>query len=136
MKTELKNILLIDDNHDDNFFHEREIKKILPSASVKAVKSALEALDFLKQSDNDGAVIPDLLLLDINMPVMNGWEFLHEYKNQCKNCQDKIIIIMLSTSDNPYDMERIKDTGLVVDYIVKPLTKEILNEVIRKYFSC
>ena len=68
------------------------------------------------------------------MPGMNGWEFLKEYSKLDKKMQSKLIIIMLTTSDNPDDESRAKNLSFVSDYITKPLTKELMEEITRKYF--
>jgi CheY-like chemotaxis protein len=134
MKAALNKIMLVDDNSDDNFFHEREIKKSLPSTVVIAKNSAIDALDYLKSIKAKTELPPVLIFLDINMPLMDGWEFLEEYQQLDKNIQSKITIIMLSTSDNPYDMARAKTFSIVNDYIIKPLTKEIMTDITNKYF--
>ncbi len=74
MADKLNCIMLIDDNEDDNFFHSRVIQKNSLANNVIVMPSALEALGYLKLKDQQ-RIKPDLILLDINMPGMNGWEF-------------------------------------------------------------
>jgi len=126
--------MLINDNASDNFFHDREIKKINPGYIVLTMNTAIEALSYLK-AKNTERIHPDLIFLDINMPVMNGWEFLQEYEHMEKKLQPRTIIIMLTTSENIYDKEKAKNLVIVSDYMTKPLTKEILNWIIIKYFN-
>jgi CheY-like chemotaxis protein len=135
MNKNLRCIMLVDDNHDDNFFHEREIKKNNLTTTVIAKKTGLEALEYLKSKKDITHLQPDLIFLDINMPGMNGWEFLKEYNRLGKNLQSNVIIIMLTTSDNPDDEARSKTWNFVSDYITKPLTKEIMKDIIKKYFK-
>lgn len=122
--------MLIDDNNDDNFFHKRVILKSEAADVVLIKESAEEALEYLKTNQhNDPKTHPNLIFLDINMPRMNGWEFIEEYKKLDKEFQRKIAIIILSTSDNPDDkVAKIKD--IVVDFRTKPLTKEMLDEIL------
>lgn len=127
--------MLVDDNHDDNFFHEREIKKNNLTTIVIVKNTGLEALEYLKSKKNIAYVQPDLIFLDINMPGMNGWEFLKEYNRLDKKLQSNVIIIMLTTSDNPDDEARSKTWNFVSDYITKPLTREIMEDIIKKYFK-
>ena len=135
MNKNLKCIMLVDDNHDDNFFHEREIKKINLTNIVKTKNSGIEALEYLKSKNNNKDPHPDLIFLDINMPGMNGWEFLQEYNKLDKELQSHAIIIMLTTSQNPDDEARAKTWPFVSDYVTKPLTKEIMQDIVNKYFK-
>jgi CheY-like chemotaxis protein len=135
MNNKLKCIMLVDDNHDDNFFHEREIKKYNFVITVITKNTGLEALEYLKSKKNIIGMHPDLIFLDINMPGMNGWEFLQEYNRLNNKLQSQIIIIMLTTSDNPDDESKAKTWDFVSDYITKPLTKEIMEVIINKYFK-
>jgi CheY-like chemotaxis protein len=114
--------MLVDDNADDNFFHEREIKKNERAPIVITKNSGIKALEYLKLKKEPHS---DLIFLDINMPVMNGWEFLKEYDQLDKVLQSRAIIIMLTTSDNVDDVARANTHSSVTDYITKPLTREI-----------
>jgi CheY-like chemotaxis protein len=124
--------MLIDDDEDDNFFHEREIITNNLATRVVVKDSGQKALEYLKQKTDPTT---DLIFLDINMPVMTGWDFLAEYEKLDKELQSKAIIIMLSTSSNPSDIAKSKTWDFVCDYITKPLTKEMLEVVIKKYFN-
>ena len=124
--------MLVDDDEDDNFFHEHEIKEN-DFANIVIVKdSGRKALDYLIAKTDP---LSELIFLDINMPGMNGWEFLTEYDQLDAAIQCKAIIIMLSTSENPSDHAKAKAWSFVSDYITKPLTKKHLEEVVKKYFS-
>ncbi len=135
MKNELKCIMLVDDNVDDNFYHERVIKKHNLSTRIVVKDSGLSALSYLKSKNKISNSQPDLIFLDINMPGMNGWEFLKEYNKLDKKMQSELIIIMLTTSDNPDDEAKAKNWDFVSDYITKPLTKELMEEIKQKYFK-
>ena len=131
MKVGIKSIMLVDDNVDDNFIHERAIKKKASDIEVVVKNSGLDALDYLKSTE---APKSDLIFLDINMPNMNGWEFLEEYGKLNKKLQRNSIIVMLTTSDNLDDVKRAKKISHVIDYITKPLTKDKLDAICQKYF--
>lgn len=134
MKNKVRCIMLVDDNHDDNFFHEREIKKLNLASIVITKNTGWDALEYL-QSKNAKDTTPDLIFLDINMPGMNGWEFLQKYNRLGKELQSKVIIIMLTTSDNPDDESRAKTWSFVSDFITKPLTKHKMEDIIQQYFG-
>ena len=129
--------MLVDDNYDDNFIHDRLIKKNDAADIVITKQSAMEALKYLKSRKDDSIPPspPDLIFLDINMPGMNGWEFLQEYKKIDKQFQSRAVVVMLSTSDNPDDKMKAKFSSGVSDFKTKPLTREMLQDVIAKFFS-
>jgi CheY-like chemotaxis protein len=127
-------IMLIDDNPDDNFFHERVIHKNHLAEKVIVKDSAEDALDYLSREKVTGEPQPDLIFLDINMPRMNGWEFLREYNKLEKNKQGKLIVVILTTSENPDDVRRATEKDIATEFRNKPLTKEMLNELIEKFF--
>lgn len=128
-------IMLIDDNKEDNFFHERIIRKHDAANTIIVKESAQDALIFLKSKEQHESQHPDLIFLDINMPSMNGWEFLEEYKKLDKNLQSKMIVVMLTTSDNPDDKVKAKVHGILADFKTKPLTKEMLDEILNEFFG-
>jgi CheY-like chemotaxis protein len=134
MKIPLTDIMLVDDNRDDNFFHTREIKKILPDINIIIKYSAVDALEYFKNALETQNKVPEIIFLDINMPVMSGWEFLNAFERLDKDILNIITIIMLSTFDNQADLEKAKASGHVTDFISKPLIKERLEEILRKYF--
>jgi response regulator RpfG family c-di-GMP phosphodiesterase len=129
MIKKLNCIMLIDDNPDDNFFHERVIRKCDAAENIIVMQSASVALEYLRSKPDP---CPDLIFLDINMPGMNGWEFLEEYNKLEKSLQHQVIVIMLTTSENPDD--HIKSVNLVTDFKSKPLTKVMLEEIIAAHF--
>jgi len=90
-----------------------------------------EALDFIKNNTED--IHPELILLDINMPVMDGFEFLQEYNKVDFNGKLKPHIIMLTTSTNPTDVDKVKKSD-ITGYINKPLTESKIMEIIQTHF--
>lgn len=126
--------MLIDDDKSDNFFHEREIKKADLSTSVIIKDSAIDALDYLKAMNEKNDLQPDLIFLDINMPKMNGWEFLIEFSQLDRLIQVNTMIMILTTSNNVTDRFRAKAWSFVSGYLTKPLTREIMTDIHKTYF--
>lgn len=135
MKRLLKCIMLVDDNKDDNFFHERVIRNNHYADCVIAKESAREALAYLKDGNKELNNRIDLIFLDINMPGMNGWEFLEEYNKLDKELQCGVIVVMLTTSENPEDITKAKEWGFTSSFKTKPLTKNMMDNIIETYFS-
>jgi len=133
MTQHLGYIMLVDDDEDDNFIHERAIRKVNNDIVVVVKQSAEAALNHLKENQNKDS-LPGLIFLDINMPGMNGWEFLEEYNKLDRSLQSKVIVIMLTTSDSEADKTRAKSWDFVSDYITKPLTRQIVQEILAQYF--
>ena len=132
--TKKSKIVLID---DDNFYlvlANRLVQNTFPEAVIKLYKSGVEALDYIEKDP------PDLLLLDINMPMMNGWDFLteiHKKKNPAK-----FPVYMVTGSKEAYDHERAKEFNFVKGCILKPLDynklekfAELLNNNQNQSFS-
>lgn len=134
MNKSLKCIMLVDDDQNDNYFHSREIKKTNLAIVILTKNSGMEALEYLKSKNDTNNIQPELIFLDINMPQMNGWEFLQEYNRLDKELQSGKIIMMLTSSKNPDEVRRAMTFSVVSDYISKPLTKEILEDIIKNYF--
>jgi CheY-like chemotaxis protein len=122
-------ILLVDDNADDNFYHERIIRKNNGAEKVLSFTDPAEALRFLRSrtAQDPG---PQLIFLDINMPGMNGIEFLNEYRKQ----ENRAVVVMLTTSENPDDMRKASATGVISDFKTKPLSKEMLADIVSRHF--
>jgi CheY-like chemotaxis protein len=127
-------IMLIDDNPDDNFYHERVIRKNSIAETVIAKQTATEALEYLQLTEIESQAYPDLIFLDINMPGMNGWEFFQEYNNQRKHKGTKPIFVILTTSDNPDDERKAAELSGISEFRTKPLTKEMLEDIVTRYF--
>jgi CheY-like chemotaxis protein len=91
-----------------------------------------DALNYMKHILSAPALLPDIILLDINMPVMNGWQFMDEFIRLNVNRRKKIHIYMISTSIDPEDVEKAKSMSEISEYIVKPITEKQLIELFEK----
>lgn len=132
----IKTVLLIDDDEPTTFINKKIIQSSGLIDTIHTANSGQEALNFLSHKENQVNEIPtpDLILLDINMPAMDGWEFLTEYK-KLKHTQPKaIVIVMLTTSLNPDDEMKAKEIKEVYGFKNKPLTKQMLEDIVIKYF--
>ncbi len=128
-------ILLVDDDEPVNFLNEIVIQKAGFAENVISALSGLDALNMLSGNTDNECPKPDLIFLDLNMPAMNGWEFIEEYSKLSNNQRDGTIIKILSSSINPDDMEQANNTEGVHGFLSKPLTAEKLQEVVTTFFS-
>ena len=127
----LKCILLVDDNESDNYFHKLLISEMNLTDNIQVAKNGFEALEYLNNQDN---ILPDLIFLDINMPKMNGWEFIEEFKKIDPIKRRKIVVVILSTSINPDDYSRAQDSAEISDFETKPLDADAIENIIYKFF--
>jgi CheY-like chemotaxis protein len=122
-------ILIIDDDEINNFIAAKLIDKLPPKAKVSTCINGQEGINFVKNKLNNQEEFPDIIFLDINMPLMNGWEFLEEYelfKNQIKK---KVTINMLSSSVYNDDIIKAKTFTTVNKFISKPLTVDKIRDL-------
>ena len=125
-------ILLIDDDEASNYFHKMVITKADCAKECVVAESGLEALELLQAQNTLHK--PDLVFLDINMPKMNGWEFLIELK-KTSPLSNSVILIMLTTSINPDDRKKVENIDEISGYEEKPLTIEKIQAIMRRHFS-
>ena len=131
-------VLLVDDDDVNNYLNKLLIKKSGVDVHVEVALNGLIALEYLtstgQYNGNTTFPRPELILLDINMPRMNGWEFLDEYEKLDDDKKGGIIITMLTSSNNADDVNTALNEYGVPSYIYKPLTTEKLQNLFDKYF--
>ena len=92
--------------------------------------NGLEAIEFMKLNLNSPRNLPDVILLDINMPIMDGWQFLEEYTSIKAGLSKKCTIYLVTSSVHIPDMERAKNLEDIKNYLVKPITLDDLEAVL------
>ena len=131
-------ILLVDDNEADNTYHKIIITEADVCKHIQIETSGQKALDYIIKANEpnkaEGFPKPDLIFLDINMPGMNGFEFLKIYQALEEEKKSRAVVIMLTTSLNPEDKTKAMGFKDVTEFQNKPLTVEMLHELIKKYF--
>lgn len=130
----LKRVLLIDDYEADNFMHEMLFEEMGCADEIVVKLNGREALDYLTTPQQGQLPRPDLICLDINMPVMNGWEFLAAYEALDEDMRGGVVLMMLTTSLNPDDKSLADSNEAISDFVSKPLTRETLGELLSKHF--
>src|SRR6202047_776042 len=123
-------VLLVDDDEINNFISIKLIKKALLSTEIMACLNGKYAIDQLVEvQKKDPSKLPDYILLDINMPIMNGWEFLDEYKRLNIDPSGKTKIFIISSSVFSNDINKARSYPLVKDFISKPLNVDKIKEL-------
>ncbi|WP_345949425.1 MULTISPECIES: response regulator [unclassified Mucilaginibacter] len=123
-------ILLVDDDEINNFISIKLIKKALIYTEITACLDGSYAINqLLEMQEKDPESLPDYILLDINMPIMNGWEFLDEFKRLGLDPLNKTKIFIISSSVFSNDINKAKSYDLVKDFISKPLNVEKIKEL-------
>ena len=130
----IQSVLLIDDNRSTNFLHTRILRRSGRVSAIKAVEDARQALDYLQTTSGGKYPSPELIFLDINMPGMNGWEFLEAYRQLPAEQRGGIVVVMLTTSLNPDDRARADRIAEVNEFAYKPLSLDTFEELVAKYF--
>lgn len=124
---------------DDDKIYVNLVKKIIEikklSENLLIYKNGKEALDYFKsimENATDENKLPDIIFLDLNMPVMDGWEFLNEFIKIKNNLNKKITLYVVSSSIDPRDLERAKSFNLVTDYLIKPIELKKFEKIFER----
>ncbi|MBV8389066.1 MAG: response regulator [Mucilaginibacter sp.] len=122
-------ILLVEDEEINNYIAARLIKKALPAAEVIYCQHGKEAIELLSGMKRRSLTLPDYILLDISMPIMNGWQFLDEYSKEKIDPEGKCTVFMLSSSVFSDDINRARTYTEVKGFISKPLNIAKIREL-------
>ena len=128
----LKSICVIDDDMIYQFAIKLNLKQHKLAENVMTFDNGEEARKYFIENAGNLEMLPDVILLDINMPIMDGWDFLEWYKANKEAFARKVPIFMVSSSIDWRDIERAKSYDSVMDYISKPLTEGNFFEIVHK----
>jgi CheY-like chemotaxis protein len=124
-----KSLLLIDDSYIDNLINRKILDNANFAESITVFESPKEAFNYIRDLYLEGKELPEVIFLDLRMPLMNGFEFLEALMDLPDLGPDKIRIYVLTSSLDPEDIKRVKENHLVTRFISKPLTSQILQDI-------
>lgn len=130
----LNSILLIDDNEHDNFYHKIIIEEAACANQVLSEQKASNALNYFLTSNETNRPCPDLVFVDINMPKMDGFEFLKKYRTLVSNPENNTVFVMLTNSVNPAHKKIADKFAEIAKFEIKPLNHEKLSAILSNYF--
>ena len=135
MSVQFPHFIIIDDSRLDCFIAEKIIQNSGTFSSVKSYMDATEAYELIKNNKADGDGTITIIILDIQMPVMNGFEFVSVFEQLPKELQSKYAIFLFSSSINENDKNRLKNYPAIIRFYSKPISKETIAKMIEQVMN-
>jgi CheY-like chemotaxis protein len=127
----IRTLLIIDDDEVFVYLTKKTIQETNLINLINVFGNGLDAINFIKENIDNPDSLPEIILLDLSMPIMDGWDFLEDYLLLMPKLSRKINIYIVSSSISPFDIVKAKSISAVSDYIIKPITREKLIEIIK-----
>lgn len=128
----VKNACIIDDDEIFRFILEKQIKNQNLAENIMCFENGREAIDYIKTNRLENDSLPDVIFLDINMPTMDGWDFVTEYNELKKQLIKDATVFMISSSVDDRDIRRANDSGIITEYVTKPVDKQQIHDLMKK----
>jgi two-component system, chemotaxis family, chemotaxis protein CheY len=129
----LVTIALVDDDSIFQLTASRMLKATHQNTNILQFSNGDEALRFLQSNVDSSKNLPDIILLDVNMPYVDGWMFLDDYAKMKNQLQKNITVYMVSSSIDPSDINRAKANESITDYLIKPISREQFTALLKNY---
>ena len=126
---------IIDDDPIFIYGTKKIMKEVNFCDTVLVYSNGQEAIEGLSELSNSDNAFPSVIFLDLNMPIMNGWEFLDLFKQIPNQNIGEVIVYIISSSVDPRDLERVKNYQMVNNYILKPITSEVLEGILDTFVN-
>lgn len=127
----INNVCIVDDDPITQFLTHKVIQQTDLVNHVKIFSNGLDTINYLSSVHDNFEELPDVILLDLFMPIMDGWGFMKEYLSLQPKLTKKIAIYIVSSSIDPADIRRAESIDAITDFIIKPVTKEKLMEAMK-----
>lgn len=134
MTKKLNCVLLVDDDELTNFLHKIILEETVVTKHIEVAETAKEGLHLLKCPKFAGCENPELVFLDLNMPGMSGWDFIEKYQETRNEHETPSLIYILTTSANPDDKKKAEGIEDIAGFLSKPLTSEMIGEIMQRHF--
>jgi CheY-like chemotaxis protein len=132
----LNTILLVDDDEASNFLHSIFINKLDLDVNINSALNGQEAIEFILGKGQEELELPCMVMLDLRMPIMDGWQFMKAYEEHVpKKLKEQITIVLVTISDNKEDKERAIANEYIADFAQKPLSDTTFKALIQKHYS-
>jgi CheY-like chemotaxis protein len=128
-------IFLIDDDPIYVFLVRKIIESVDRSLEISEFPDGELAINYLTAVGADPSQLPDIIFLDLSMPVLDGWEFLAEFHDLRPKLEKRLALYIVSSSISPEDLERSKRDPMVADFLIKPLDRDTVADVIQHAFA-
>jgi CheY-like chemotaxis protein len=135
MKKKAITVMIVDDSFAVNFFNKSVLNDSKLCEEIIEARHGQEALDILNERIKLNLSLPDVIFLDINMPVMDGWKFLEKYEELEASLREGISVYILTTSTNPDERFRSKNVTTVKDFFVKPIGRKVIKHLKDHFIS-
>lgn len=131
IQTKFDCVMIIDDNNMDLYISSRMISKSLFGKKVLQYCSAVAALQYLEDHQHESSLLPEIIFVDIYMPIMSGFEFMDSYEKLSCLLKDNCKVFIVSSSLDNLDIESAKSDKNITAFHEKPITKEFLDSIIK-----
>ncbi len=129
MSKKVQRAFIIDDDEVYIYAIKRLIKIQNLCDEVLVFTDGKQAVDYLEEHQNDGTQMPEVIMIDVNMPVLDGWGFIEAFQKMDLESTRNTKLFMISSSIDPRDVKKAKEIPLIIKYIFKPITFDELKEV-------
>lgn len=134
MKTRLKNILIVDDDEISNFVTSNVLEELNLAENIYVYESPKDALRIIEGGNSHE--LPELIFLDVNMPEMDGFQFIEEYKEHVKTGSNSKIVMYITTQLNAEEEKRAeKYSPYISEFVSKPITPDVVKDILEKHFE-
>jgi len=123
-------ICFIDNDEVYQYMFTRSLKAHELTKKISTFPDGEQAISFLKANIDNKAELPDIIFLDINMPIMDGWQFIEEYIKIKPRIGKQVTIYLITSSTDAADIEQAKKIGEISDYLVKPINPDMLKAIL------